>query len=265
MPSILTDHTHIKMAPMLFYGYYMGGNFAPCPRRVFVYLAEKKIPSSVLTVVNSDEEAVEKGYPKKPEGFVPILAIPKEGKEGEYTWMYQSVAILEFLEDYCDAHPEVTSVPSMRGRASDPVHRAQIRGAMYWADELFEEFGVSCMFGNKDFISRLQRTTASPQSAKEVKTLADRTLRYLDQVLPAVSDYEGLSSGKEGVATIADCVLFATWQFSLTVYGTDIVKGYSNVVKVIEAFKNRPSAYLEPFPSGFKVWTDWYDGVWNSD
>ena len=250
------------MAPMLLYGFYFGGNFAPCPRRVFIYLIEKKIPSSVLTIVNSDEEAEKKGYPKKPEGYVPVLAIPKDGKEGEYTWMYQSNAILEYLEDYCDAHPEVTSVPSMRGRPDDLVLRAQIRGAMYWADELFEEFGASCMFGNKDFISRLQRTTASPQSAKELKALADRTLRYLDQVLPAISDCEGLKSGKEGVATIADCVLFATWQFALEVYGKDTVKDYPNVEKVIEAFKDRPSAYLEPFPPGFTVWTDWYDGIW---
>ncbi|KAF2098892.1 hypothetical protein NA57DRAFT_76126 [Rhizodiscina lignyota] len=250
------------MAPMLLYAFLWGTNiFAPCPRRVIVYLQEKKIPSSVVTIVTSDEHAKKNNYPPVPEGQVPILAIPKDDKPGEYEWLWQSVAIIEYLEDYCDAHPEVTSMPSMRGRQ---LQRAQIRGATYWVSEIFEAFGVTVMFGNQEYIDKLKRSSAAPQSAKEMKARTEPVTAKLDNILPSISDVGALSSGREGVATMADCALFATWQFCISTYGVDLAKGYPNIVKVVEAFNKRPWAIPEGYPGqGMEAWREsWIDGIW---
>jgi len=154
--------------PLLLYGL---PSFFPTPRRIHIYLAEKLIPSSFLiTVPHLDESADaewKKKYPLKPEGFIPVLAIPDVAKLSassaditdaqNYTWLYQSMAIIEYLEDLCDADPSITSVTSLRGTAGHGLRsegpegalkRAQIRGIMHLADEFFVIFGNTVTYAH---------------------------------------------------------------------------------------------------------------------
>jgi glutathione S-transferase len=122
------------------------------------------------------------------------------------------------------------------------------------------------MFGNGQYVKQLQRSSLAPQAATELVAMGrSRVLSYLEKTLQSMSDCEALSSGKEGVATIADCVLFAALQFVRGIYGKDLAKGFPNVVMFFEAFQKRSSAVMENYPPpGMEVWSEtWVDGVWD--
>lgn len=130
---------------MLLYAYPA---FFPSPRRVLLYLAEKKVPPKYLTLIPEPEDEKSKRFPPKPEGFVPVLAIPNSKRSEadpanptSYTWLYESAAIIEYLEDICDADSSITSTPSMRG-GSDLAKRAMIRGVIELTSEMF----VACNY-----------------------------------------------------------------------------------------------------------------------
>lgn len=254
------------MAPILLYGY---PDWLPMPLRIHIYLEEKKIPTSVVYPVESDEDAAEKGLPAKPDGvWCPIMAVPKADKPGEYTWIEQSLAMIEYLEDYCDAHPEVSPVTSLRGSPDDLVRRSQLRGMALWADEAFALFGYSCWYGNRHYYETLKRVDLNEKVAKDLaQSSSARALKPYEALIPSVVDLDAVASGKEGTVTIADIIMFASWQYAAQSYGVDYAKGLPNLTKFIEAFKKRPSAgrkYLSPYPPGVEKYaTSWIDGVWN--
>lgn len=253
------------MAPILLYGY---PDWLPMPLRIHIYLEEKKIPESVVYAVNSDDDAAEKGLPAKPPGvWCPVMAVPKADKPGEYTWIEQSLAIIEFLEDYCDANPGASPVGSLRGSPDDPVRRSQLRGMTLWADEAFCMFGYSCWYGNKHMYETLGRVELNEKVAKDMAGMTGfRALKPLEELVPSVVDFDAVASGKEGTVTIADIVMFASWSYAAHHYGVDYVKGWSNLTKYIEAFKKRSSANrkpLSPFPPGSEKYaTTWIEGIW---
>ena len=91
--------------PWLLYAY----PWMPYPRRVIIYLRERGIPNSLVTIVQvSDPQAgnqvVDSSFPPRPAGSLPILAIPsaekdKDGKPREWTYIRQSMAIIGYLEE----------------------------------------------------------------------------------------------------------------------------------------------------------------------
>lgn len=250
------------MPPFLLYAY---PDWLPRARRLHIYLAEKKIPSSVVYAIKSDKDAEEKGYPAKPvDAWNPVMGVPTD-KPGEYTWVQQSCAMLEFLEDYCDANTGTSPVPSLRGE--DLARRFQIRGMMYWADEAFSLFGMSVAYGNRYFYEMRKRAQLNQQVAKEMEASVKlRALRFMEGLGPSVWDYDAIASGKDGTTTIADITLFASWQYAVLIYKKDFAKEFPNLVKLIEAFKNRPSASLQPIspypPGADKIGDTWLEGLW---
>ncbi|KAL4789967.1 hypothetical protein BDV19DRAFT_373280 [Aspergillus venezuelensis] len=103
--------------PFLLYAY----PWQPFPRRVIIYLRERKIPSSIVKVVHVSDvqfgSKVPEGFPAKPEGSLPILAIPisrlgnsssftarqqgEQATEKGFIYIKQSLAIMQFLEEAC--------------------------------------------------------------------------------------------------------------------------------------------------------------------
>lgn len=65
-----------------------------------------------------------------------MLAIPN-------SWIYESAAIIEYLEDVCDTDPSLISMHSMRG-GSDLTKRAMIRGGGGGVIDLSSEMFVAC-------------------------------------------------------------------------------------------------------------------------
>ncbi|KAJ0425143.1 hypothetical protein BJY00DRAFT_274856 [Aspergillus carlsbadensis] len=125
-----TTTTITTTTPWLLYAY----PWQPFPRRVIIYLRERKIPSSLVTVVHVTDvqfggETPEE-FPPKPPGSLPILAIPNAAPGGEskgdsFIYIKQSIAIMEFLEDACVTgrwgFPTLPQPPTLRLPISTPL------------------------------------------------------------------------------------------------------------------------------------------------
>jgi glutathione S-transferase len=85
----------------------------PYPRRVIIYLREKGIPDSLVKVAvvadpQDGNQVLDRSLPPIPSGSLPILAISSEAKRvdgvaEEWTYIRQSMAIINFLEELCNA------------------------------------------------------------------------------------------------------------------------------------------------------------------
>ncbi|KAF2105021.1 hypothetical protein NA57DRAFT_71216 [Rhizodiscina lignyota] len=243
---------------------YAYPDWLPAGRRIRIYLAEKRISPSLVYVAESDEDVKAKGYPPKRGNFSPIMAISRPDKPTEYIWVEQSSAMLEMLEDYCDANSDASPVPSFRGPEDDIIRRAMIRGVLYWADTLFELFAVNAAFGSET-IARARGTTANQRTAKDMEAAVRfRVLEPLEKVLPEVADFSGIAEGKEGAMTIADIALFASWEYCAGLCGKDPLSGYPNFSRFIDACRRRKILPKEEYPAlvkGFAL--GWLDNVWD--
>ncbi|KEF60744.1 uncharacterized protein A1O9_02305, partial [Exophiala aquamarina CBS 119918] len=118
------------------------------PRRVTIYLAEKCLSPNDLQVqitAVSTTLTLQMAAPGKPPGTGQTLAL------GDGTFIHQSIAILEYLEDMCDRNidsPEIAQ-PSMRGTTLR--ERATTREMMQLADEATSLFSLACHKGSGMF------------------------------------------------------------------------------------------------------------------
>lgn len=249
------------MAPrFILYAY---PDWLPAGRRIRIYLAEKGISPSLVHVVESDEDAKAKGFPPKQGNFCPIMAVAKPGNSTEYMWIEQSAALLEMLEDYCDANPNASPVPSLRGSKDDIHRRARIRGVLSWSDALFELFGVNGCFGSET-IAGPRGMTANAKAALEVESMIrHRVLEPLEKVLPEVVDFEGIAEGKEGALTIADICLLCSWEYCAELCGMDPLGDYPNFRRFVEACRRRNTLPRGEYPPVVKDFaTGWLDSMW---
>ena len=74
--------------PLLLYAY----PWMPYPRRVIIYLREKGIDSRMVNVIHvsdpQDGNAAPLGYPPRPAGSLPILALPSKGDDGTVSYTH---------------------------------------------------------------------------------------------------------------------------------------------------------------------------------
>jgi glutathione S-transferase len=189
------------------------------PRRVLLYLSEKGLDSSPsikitpVTITGTTMEA-----PGKPPGSVPILRLP------DGTFIKQSVAILEYLEDLCDdpdpaqewqvqLSKSATNKISMRGESAK--EKARTREILALADEASSQFGFACHKGTALFVP-LEQTNAL--TAKLALEYCKKNLKLLEE------NYFAEDSGRLGQrTTIAHCVLYSLLQFSKELYGIDLL------------------------------------------
>jgi glutathione S-transferase len=126
-------------------------DFTYFPRRVLIYLEEKKFESGMITKVptwftpdRTTESSLD--FPPKPAGSIPILAI-RNGKEGQFVYIRQSLAILNYLEDLAeDSNSRLKAcTPSMRG--TTPLEKARVAELLALLDECCITFAYWCVFG----------------------------------------------------------------------------------------------------------------------
>lgn len=189
------------------------------PRRILLYLSEKGLSASpfikITPVTMSSAGLV---APGKPPGSVPILKLP------DGTFIKQSVAILEYLEDICDKpDPEqpwqldlansVTNKLSMRGATSED--KARMREILSLADEATSQFGFACHKGTALFVP-LERTSA---------LTANLVLEYCKKNLKLLEDQfaDDFRLERGGRVTIAHCVLYSLLQFAAELYDMDLL------------------------------------------
>ncbi|KAG5769103.1 hypothetical protein H9Q69_014128 [Fusarium xylarioides] len=188
------------------------------PRRVLIYLAEKKLlasPLIKLTEVTVSPNSNSLTAPGKPQGTAPILRLPDE------KFIKQSIAILEYLEDNCDDPQQPWQVElaqnasgSMRGRTAE--EKARVREVLGLADEVTSQFGFACHKGTALF-GMLEET--HPITAKLALEYCRKNLKLLEKY------YEGDTrfGGRDGQVTIADCVLYSTLHFAKDLYALDLL------------------------------------------
>ena len=192
---------------------------APNPKKVRAYLAEKGISLPIEQVdILSGQNRTPAFLAKNPLGGLPVLELD----DGSY--LSESLAIIEFLEEQ---HPE----PPMIGRT--PLERARTREAERIC-EVGVLSGIGTIFQNTHpfFAGRVKQ---SPEAAENARG-------RLENALGVVNDRLSRSPFVAGeTPTIADCTLLAALDFA-AFGGIEIPARFEHVHRWYETFKQRPSA-----------------------
>ncbi|KAF4456876.1 hypothetical protein F53441_1087 [Fusarium austroafricanum] len=237
--------------PWLLYVY----PWMPFPRRVIIYLREKNIPASLVTIVPVSDpqlgDAAPKTFPPRPLGSLPILAIPGSDSKS-YTYIRQSLAIMNYLDELCDAgeHDFPKSECSMRG--DDALSRARVTELMCLADELTIAWNPVRTFGTG------AGTMSLPEASKEMIRWLQRTLTTIESWFQD-RDFSDLREGGTRGPNMAEIVLYQFLEFTKDCYGKDMTKGstqkgldvygrkeasneFPKLAEFYEAFRTRKSA-----------------------
>ncbi|MBW2362614.1 MAG: glutathione S-transferase family protein [Deltaproteobacteria bacterium] len=191
--------------------------FAPNPRKLRVYLAEKgiEVPLVGVNLVQGEQRTPE-FLAKSPLGALPVLELD------DGTCLTESLAIIEYFEEL---HPD----PPMIG--ATPLERAQVRR--------LEQIATNSVLAS---LGRLFHTTKAPlPGAIANPAIADAARAALPRPLAVLNDEIGDHPFVAGTKpTIADCTLFATFKLA-EMAEVDLMPG-PNLVRWYAAFSQRPSA-----------------------
>lgn len=211
----------MAVRPHLLYVY----PWMPYPRRVVIYLRERKIPPTLVTVVPvSDPQNGDKadpGFPPRPKGSLPILSIPRG--EDDYEHLGQSLAIMDYIEDLCEAGSDgfLKTTYSMRGvfKSGDLMSHARHNELLSLAHEVLTTWNPVRLFGTGLGPMKI------PEAASESLQWVHRHLANTETVLARYRpDFEVLKD--ESVKpSIAEIVLYQFCEFTEEVYGVDVTEG----------------------------------------
>jgi glutathione S-transferase len=192
---------------------------APNPKRVRVYLAEKglEVPTEQVNIVSGDNRKPE-FLAKNPMGGLPVLQLD------DGTYLSESLAIIEYLEDLNPTPPMIGTTPAERGRVRSLERIA----------ELSVLGRVAQVFQNSHpfFAGRIKQ---SPDAAENGRNMLKGALRILDKMVGKGPFVAGARP------TIADCTLYAAFDFAQFA-GVPIDPECDNLQKWYAGFKERPSA-----------------------
>jgi glutathione S-transferase len=192
-------------------------SFAPNPRKVRVYLAEKGIAVPLVQVnLGHGEQRTEEFLAKNPLGAVPVLELD------DGTVLTESLAIIHYFEEL---HPE----PPMIGKT--PLERAQVRR--------LEQIAHNSLLSA---VGRLFHATKAPlPGATPNAALADAARAQLTAPLALLNDEIAEREFVAGARpTIADCTLFAALKLG-EMAELELALG-PNLLRWYETFSQRPSA-----------------------
>ncbi|CAH0055620.1 unnamed protein product [Clonostachys solani] len=236
--------------PWLLYVY----PWMPFPRRVTIYLREKGIGPSLVTVVPVSDpqlgDEAPKSFPPRPAGSLPILAIPdsKSPGSGSYTYVRQSIAIMNYLDELCDAGEQGFPKSQYLMRGKDGLSRARVTGLMCLADELTISWNPVRTFGTG------AGTMALPEASKEMIRWLHRTLATIETSFED-RDFSGLREGGQQGPSMAEIILYQFLEFTKDCYGKDMTKGPRKVELDVYGRKETPTEYpkLSEFYDAFKT------------
>jgi glutathione S-transferase len=190
---------------------------APNPTRVRLYLAEKGIElEQVLVSLVRGEQRSPAHLARNPLGRLPVLELD------DGTFLTESLAIMEYLEEL---HPE----PPMLGRT--PLERARARELERIAD-----------LGVLQPVARIVHATRSPLGLPPVPAVAEAGRRALGEALPVLEERLGAVPFLGGERPkLADCTLFAALGFG-RFGGVELDPGFARIHAWHARFAERPSA-----------------------
>jgi glutathione S-transferase len=192
---------------------------APNPRKLRIYMAEKGITLPYQTVdIMTGENRKPEFAAKNPMMGLPVLELD------DGTYLSESLAIMEYLEDL---HPD----PPMIG--ATPTERAHTR-----------EMERICEMGVMSSIGTIFQNT-SPFFAGRIKQsaeAAENARGRLGQVLGIIDAKIGSNPFVAGKRpSIADCTLAAAFGFA-GFAGVEIPASHANLARWHAEFSKRPSA-----------------------
>ena len=196
---------------------------APNPTRVRLYVAEKNAAGAEIGVteirinlVKSEQNAAEH-LARNPFGRVPVLALP----DGSY--LGESLAIMEYLEECYPAPPMIGREPPERARTRELERTAEL--------------------GVLQPVARIVHATnsplgmdANPQIAAFFRPALDTALGVLDDT---VADGRAFVAGD--MCSIADCTLQAAFQFARFA-GLDCYSSFAHLCRWDANYRARPAA-----------------------
>jgi glutathione S-transferase len=193
--------------------------FAPNPRRVHVYLAEKGIDLTLETVdIMTQQNRTPEFLQKNPLGGLPVLELD----DGNH--LTESLAIMEYFEELHPEKPMIGKTPLERARTREVERIAEI-GVLAATGTIFQN--TSPFFAG--------RVKQSAEAAETGRLRLAANLTVLDH---RIGD-KPFVMGSE--PTIADCTLFAALKFG-DLAGAPLDRGFRNVARWYDEFAKRPSA-----------------------
>lgn len=200
--------------------------FAPNPRRVRIYLAEKGLlgterpPIEIVPVdITAGEHRGEEFLAKNPMGGLPVLELD-DGR-----CFPESVAIIEYLEE---RYPE----PTMIGATAE--ERLRVRGLERRCELGVMMWVAQAVWNTSPFFA--SRIEQSEVAAKNAVRLMHGTLKVIEAGL---EDSEFIAGDR---VTVADCTLFAALSFSKSM-GTEVdLSKRPRLDAWYGRFRERPSA-----------------------
>lgn len=199
---------------MRIYDFY----FAPNPRKLRVYLAEKGLSVPIEQVdITKGEQRKPEFLAKNPMGSLPVLELD------DGSILTESLAIIEYFEEL---HPE----PPMIG--TEPLERARVR-------EL--ERLVEMSIFNR--IARIFFNTSPVfTGSQQIPEAAEQALAGLPNALRIMDERVGGSTFVAGERpTIADCTLFAAFEHA-KLAKVELDPSSKNLMRWYENFQTRPSS-----------------------
>ena len=201
----------------------------PFPRRVLIYIRERRIPDSLIRIVCvSDPQAGSKapeGYPPTPKGSLPILAIPPSEISTDtipatldnWTLLGQSLSIMTYLDSCCSpAYNMQTEHPK------DPLAVARNIGYQSAASDAMATWNAVRMFGSRASASPSMPIAAS-ESLKWVHREIAAVEKYLDPTSGLDKDYGGyaarLGSSSKAGPSYGDIMLYSFLDLVDDLYG----------------------------------------------
>ena len=199
-------------------------NMAPYPRRVALYLNEKRI---VIDRQEVDLHGMENRSPaflaKNPAGKVPVLELDSGG------YLPESGAIIEYLE-------ELYPAPPMIGHTAE--ERAQVRATDRIASEVFTILSQILMHTSPVALRIHPGFVQLPDVGVALQPMLDQLLDQLEQ---RMGDQKFLAGA---TPTIADCTLFALMEAIYAGFGYELPKRCGRLRAWYDRFRSRPSVTM---------------------
>jgi glutathione S-transferase len=193
-------------------------HFAPNPRKLRVYLAEKGLSVPIEQVdITKGEQRKPEFLAKNPMGSLPVLELD------DGSILTESLAIIEYFEEL---HPD----PPMIG--TEPLERARVREL-----ERLTEMSI---------LNRIARIffNTSPVFAgsQQIPEAAEQALAGLPNALRIMDERVGGSTFVAGERpTTADCTLYAAFEHA-KLANVEMDPSCKNLMRWYENFKRRPSS-----------------------
>ncbi|MHC4053303.1 glutathione S-transferase family protein [Bradyrhizobium sp. 25ACV] len=191
-------------------------------RRVTIYLAEKGLELELVEVdLASGEHKSAAFRAKNPAGLIPVLELD------DGTFLPESSAIVEYLEDKFPAPTMIGGTPEMRGN---------VRALERIASDLAIVSGVMLKHSSPAFAKNVDQV---PAVAEAVQGIVAQQLSFLEAHL---GDKPFLAGERP---TIADITLFSFTQAFRVRMNTILTEGYPRLTAWYERFEKRPSAVYQ--------------------